>query len=616
MANIKLTGNTWDTSGIYDATQSKTQAQVNADVTDLSSQISEYKVQISVTPTWEQGSISSSNGANSSSSTRIRTNYIAVNPKLGFSLNCPSGYKYFLYGYESAAYASYVGKITNDWETGSATYPSLLSTINYVRVVLANTGDTSITPSDAVDIGFKNYSATDKTLSVENKAADAKAVGRFISNQIKISIQWQQGEYRTDTGAGKQNSTIIRSIYQVPFKQYISITVPKGYKLKWFQYTGLSYTTFTQSSDWLTGTVKVCEDGNWYKFCLTKTDGTDLSPSDVANIDFNVIVGERYDTLRTEYASNSTTLAVAILSCYNTLKIPSGEYVIASSITLKDNQSVVGEGFNSIVRFDDSASGACFICGNGNTIANLQIKGRDEDYVLENPEAGQEAVPSTEGDRYGIIITGTKKRGVIFGLWVHGFDGYALKTYSNSTTSSQGWSISNCYFTNNYGGIYIRTSEFHRIENCDCNINYIGIFLGGGNVPIANCNFSSNYYGINMDNSDGLSTNNTHGNVVGCIIQHNRTNAVYINGMSSGEVFSGCNIDNGGVSITNSHRIIFNACNFMSEFSVAISGGGFVMFNGCNMRDYTASHTTITNNTKVKFINCYNEDAEEIDPTA
>lgn len=33
MANIKLTGgNTWDTSGIYDATEQKTQDQVNADI--------------------------------------------------------------------------------------------------------------------------------------------------------------------------------------------------------------------------------------------------------------------------------------------------------------------------------------------------------------------------------------------------------------------------------------------------------------------------------------------------------------------------------------------------------------------------------------------------------
>ena len=43
MANIKLDGHTWDTSGVYDAEQAKTQKEINADVSDLKSAISELE---------------------------------------------------------------------------------------------------------------------------------------------------------------------------------------------------------------------------------------------------------------------------------------------------------------------------------------------------------------------------------------------------------------------------------------------------------------------------------------------------------------------------------------------------------------------------------------------
>ena len=41
MANIKLDGHTWDTSGVYDAEQAKTQKEINADVSDLKSALTD-----------------------------------------------------------------------------------------------------------------------------------------------------------------------------------------------------------------------------------------------------------------------------------------------------------------------------------------------------------------------------------------------------------------------------------------------------------------------------------------------------------------------------------------------------------------------------------------------
>ena len=75
MANIKLTGHTWDTSGIYDAEQEKTQAEVNSGVktalvfqSDLSKGIT----------AWEYGSLGSG-GEDTPRTYEIRTNaYISI----------------------------------------------------------------------------------------------------------------------------------------------------------------------------------------------------------------------------------------------------------------------------------------------------------------------------------------------------------------------------------------------------------------------------------------------------------------------------------------------------------------------------------------------------------
>lgn len=51
MTNIKLTGHTWDTSGIWDTTEEKTQAQVNSELKTAVGGIEEYLSESILTPT-------------------------------------------------------------------------------------------------------------------------------------------------------------------------------------------------------------------------------------------------------------------------------------------------------------------------------------------------------------------------------------------------------------------------------------------------------------------------------------------------------------------------------------------------------------------------------------
>lgn len=75
MANIKLTGHTWDTSGIYDAEQEKTQKQVNADV-------SEFQTIIGIIPSYS--------GTASINRTSTPTEVVRANLKAGvpYTITC------------------------------------------------------------------------------------------------------------------------------------------------------------------------------------------------------------------------------------------------------------------------------------------------------------------------------------------------------------------------------------------------------------------------------------------------------------------------------------------------------------------------------------------------
>lgn len=235
---------------------------------------------------------------------------------------------------------------------------------------------------------------------------------------------------------------------------------------------------------------------------------------------------------------------------------------------------------------------------------------------------------TTDGLRNGVLFEDpddTTWRGVISGCFMYNFTGGCICLNDTGGKVYSGYNIDNCYMWGSYAGIDIPIhSEFHRINNCSITGCHYGVLNNGGNNEFTGCNFSANDYGFAVDNSDGTRTNNTHGGMSGCILQHNHTRAVYINQGGSGFVITGCNIDNGGVEIINACRIIFVGCNFMADSPMVISGvyptdsgvASMIMFNACNMRISENNTYTITDGAIVKFINCYTEDGTAVDPTA
>ena len=132
---------------------------------------------------WAVGAISSSSGANSSSTTRLRTSgYL---PKGVSKITVADGYRFILFGYDGSAYkgtwngASFTK--TGNWRTEEVNL-SLLPDYNY-KLVLARSPDSgTMTTAEAVNITL--YAVTDETLSMEGKAADAKRVGYYINRSL------------------------------------------------------------------------------------------------------------------------------------------------------------------------------------------------------------------------------------------------------------------------------------------------------------------------------------------------------------------------------------------------------------------------------------------------
>lgn len=595
------------------------------------------------TSLWESGAISSSSGANSSSTTRIRTTgYIGAGVK---KISVAAGYKYMVFGYNAGTYMGTWNGSTfvqsDNWllhETDMAALPDY----DY-RIVLAYVNNGNITTTSAQNLSI--IARTDTTLTISDVAADAKATGAAI-DALK---DYQSAAFfsRTTSFTGvnyKKIDDFHLEIYgksTSPSTRYVNLlngsaqllttsstptkSLPAGtYKFN-VQFAGynLAGQMYIIPNTTGSGVIQIADGAvmemqspftigigipsgsNW---------GTSSNPTYLHFEAKSIGTIDPYTLYPTDDQSDRTTDIMTTLKAFGKCVLTKGEYFI-NEMQMPSYTTLEGCGRGTILRPPAGATGAVVKLERGCTVKDLKIIGLSgESY---EPDQG------TIGTNHGISANGIsgsdytdRLRLIIEAVEIAGFDGAGIYLYNTGGNINDGASISDCVVHNCEVGLYTKNSEYHRVSNSSFNACYYGTFNDGSNNVFSNCGFNGCAIGAYLENVDGTVGNHAAGTFSSCTFHHFHTTAIKIEGagnnyVSQGEIFIGCEIGYGNVEITNAQGIHFSSCSFFNGAPISISDEGtnpthtFVLFSSCLFRNAEQNPVTKTGTATVLFENCH-----------
>lgn len=358
-------------------------------------------------------------------------------------------------------------------------------------------------------------------------------------------------------------------------------------------------------------TYEVAGDMN-YMFCLCiDTSGNDKKPGV-----FVESFGCDLDSVDSEVADESAvhdrkSEIFFMLNSFGSCRLNKGVFYVSENLTMPGGTTLEGFGFLSVLKLLASVEeGSTVKMGTHCTIKNLYIKGGS------STQWGLEA----QGRRYGIEWTGGDElySGRIENCNVLYFSGAGLYIHDTTQKTYRGLHISDCYVRNNYVGIDIRkNSEFNKIVNCNITSNAIGFRNRGGNNVICNSGVDANKLGIQIDSDEG--TNGGHGSICNCTINHSNSNTGYgIVIKDTGRMLiDNCNVYYSKIKLENTNGNVISNCGFGNSADWEISGGECSMFVGCMVRGWDSGNSlvTITNNTALKIVNCYDRNGNPYTPS-
>lgn len=538
---------------------------------------------------WAVGAISSSSGANSTSTTRLRTTgYIGDGVQ---KISVDSGFKYMIFGYDAGTYkgtwngTSFVK--SGNWRTTETDITAIPGGYAY-RLVMAYNGDGTITTDAATHLTMT--STTDSSLTLGGRAPDSAVVGDMLKTSYALAI----GDYRVESLA---NGTDLNDLTSPGNFRAISASIAQS--LLHCPVT----VAFRLTVSWIYGTATVMQELRvstgqlWYR---TMSSGSWGAWRMLGNR-----LGQSKDTTEDRTA--------AILTDLNSNKIcelGKGIYTI-ESLNMPVDSTIRGVGRGTVLQLPTGSTSYAIKMAKGCTLEGVKIVGTGGDGWIPDVDAN---------DSDGILINvegdgeDGRNRMNISNVEVCGFTGAGIKLLSTGVNYDNSVNIVNAFIhNNNYGIDCQKNSEYNRISNCAISRNVVGIRMNGGNNLVTNCGINGNTTGILMDTT-GITgaNNNSHGTFSCCNINHSHTfesssatTAIKIVGMQSGEVFTGCQIAYGGIDIQSSIGINFNACNFLSDVPIDVSGSGFSMFTCCIFQQTSASPVTKTGTGVLLFRECY-----------
>ena len=310
----------------------------------------------------------------------------------------------------------------------------------------------------------------------------------------------------------------------------------------------------------------------------------------------------------TNDSTDRTADILTMLAATGVCRLGVGNFY-TTGITLDYGQMLIGSGKGTVIYLYDSvANGYVVKMASDSVVKDLQIRG-----------SAVVTVSGTVGTRHGILFEGNANgdgdnkpaRAVVENVYISRLNGGGITLTNTGNSTHNSMLVSDCIVYNCDAGVNVAYwSEYNKFTNIQTFSCYYGCINNGGNNVFVNCGFSNNTMGMLLDNEYGQSPNNSHGSAIGCTFNHSDSNSgigIKMIGCTHGFVFDGCQIFYSQIHLVDSVGVVISNCNFGSNnCNINIEGGGCHIFGG-NMHQ-TAPNISVTDNAKVKFINCYTRD--------
>lgn len=307
--------------------------------------------------------------------------------------------------------------------------------------------------------------------------------------------------------------------------------------------------------------------------------------------------------------SSDMTLAIqTMLSSTGVCNLGPGTFYV-TGIDVPDNATLRGCGAKTVIRLADSVTdGYAVRLSKWGIVSDLKLAGAESEGITPSETVRARHGILFEGD-YDGARNNLPKMCQLSNLYIFGFAGGGITCNNTGFGYDESLNAVNCYIWNCDAGINVAYwSEFNRFTNISVHGCYYGCINNGGNNTFTSCDFSGNRgIGVLMDNKSRQSPNNTHGSMVGCVINHTASNTgigIKVLNCPNGYIFTGCQLFFSQIYIEDSLGINISDTNFgLNNCDITISGGGLIVFAN-NIHQGTPT-ITITNNTNVHFDNCY-----------
>jgi hypothetical protein len=291
------------------------------------------------------------------------------------------------------------------------------------------------------------------------------------------------------------------------------------------------------------------DDAVTYRAILKDAGGSTIKDIDPINAGTAVSL---YDVNIRDYgahpdlADNSAAI-LAALQASQRVYIPEGVYGCSSDVIelQQDDQTIYGAGTLAM----NSAQTGTLLSTNG---YRCTIEG----IGLEGSVGGiQNAVVASSSDRNGLAID-MDKDSVLRGVRVTGFANLGIYARNTASDRTANLSVVDVTVRNCWMGIVIGQAkgEYTTWEGCKVSGCRFGVQFSSGNIAWTGGSINDNYRNVWILGT-GVA-NNSHGSIVGTLLNHADEASIFADGVDFAFLIVGCNVFDGEIVLNNCNGVL------------------------------------------------------------